>query len=125
MAIQNACDMRSDCINTVTHVGNKGYIYCSSHAAARAGVEKTRELKKIELEHLHEGLPIGFTPKKNFRAWVRTRSGELVVEYKETALAAKRAYNKLTAYNDYTEAGWETRDRWLHSRGDAGVVWAD
>lgn len=52
------CDMRDDCANPVTHIGEKGYAYCAGHAPDRAGWERTRRLTSDELTTLRAGKPL-------------------------------------------------------------------
>lgn len=49
------CDMRNDCSDAVTHIGEKGYVYCATHAPDRAGWERTRRLSKPERAKLEAG----------------------------------------------------------------------
>jgi hypothetical protein len=44
------CDMRRECTNTVTHIGEKGYVYCADHAPDRKGVERVRRMRVWELK---------------------------------------------------------------------------
>jgi hypothetical protein len=60
-----------------------------------------------------------------FRAWrIDRATGALTVEYKLTALAAKRAYLRYGREGESKTYGWETRGHWAESLGDAGVKWA-
>jgi hypothetical protein len=52
------CDMNSDCDNRVTHIGEKGYVYCAEHAAHRRGVERCRKMRKWELVLIESGKPL-------------------------------------------------------------------
>lgn len=52
------CDMRAYCQNKVTHIGDRGWIYCAEHARARRGQELTRKLTKAELATLNAGEPV-------------------------------------------------------------------
>jgi hypothetical protein len=49
--------MSKDCPNTATHIGNKGFIYCTEHALHRrqSGYEDTRRLRAWELKLLQSG----------------------------------------------------------------------
>lgn len=61
------CDMDHDCQAAVTHVGNKGYIYCEDHAVRRreCGVERTRKLRAWEVALIAAGTPLpSYTPKR-------------------------------------------------------------
>lgn len=33
------CDMVNGCPNPVTHIGEKGYVYCAEHVGRRRGIE--------------------------------------------------------------------------------------
>ncbi len=54
------CEMRDDCTQPVTHIGEKGYIYCTNHAHARryGGIERTRAMRKWECTLIAEGKPL-------------------------------------------------------------------
>jgi hypothetical protein len=52
------CDMKSDCTQPVTHIGEKGFIYCTKHAACRRGWERCRTMRKWELTLLRSGKPL-------------------------------------------------------------------
>lgn len=52
------CDMEKDCVKPVTHIGEKGYIYCADCAPRRIGWERCRKLRPWELKLLAEGKPI-------------------------------------------------------------------
>lgn len=49
------CDMLDGCKAKVTHIGEKGYIYCSAHAPDRRGVERYRRLLVSERKALERG----------------------------------------------------------------------
>lgn len=52
------CEMKNDCVNPVTHIGNKGYVYCSDCAPLRHGWERTRKMRVWELKLLGSGEPL-------------------------------------------------------------------
>lgn len=52
------CEMLEDCPRPVTHIGEKGYIYCQLCAANRRGWERTRKLAKWELALIEQGKQI-------------------------------------------------------------------
>lgn len=59
------CDMADDCTNPVTHIGNRGYVYCARHGAMRRahGHESTRRMRKWERDLIAEGKPLpSYTP---------------------------------------------------------------
>lgn len=54
------CDMSKDCHATVTHIGEKGYAYCTAHAIDRrthAG-ERTRKMRAWEIRLIQAGQPL-------------------------------------------------------------------
>ena len=55
------CDMTADCTNAVTHIGNKGFVYCATHAACRQGYERCRILRRWEMAELSAGRAISYT----------------------------------------------------------------
>lgn len=59
------CEMREDCTHEVTHIGSKGYIYCTEHAILRRqkGHEQTRKMRIWELDFIRNGKPLpSYTP---------------------------------------------------------------
>lgn len=52
------CDMEKGCTERVTHIGEKGWVYCSTHAPHRHGYERTRKLRVKELKQLEAGIPL-------------------------------------------------------------------
>jgi hypothetical protein len=54
------CDMVEGCADPVTHIGNKGYVYCAKHAAERraTGYERTRAMRLWEKKLIAAGEPI-------------------------------------------------------------------
>jgi hypothetical protein len=54
------CDMKHDCHSVVTHIGEKGYIYCTEHAVERrqSGYERTRKMRQWELKLIKAGKPL-------------------------------------------------------------------
>lgn len=52
------CDMRKECISPVTHIGEKGYVYCSEHALCRKGIERVRKMRVWELKLIQAGQPL-------------------------------------------------------------------
>ncbi len=49
------CEMRDTCKNPVTHIGEKGYVYCAAHAPDRRGFERVRKMRTWELRLLQRG----------------------------------------------------------------------
>lgn len=54
------CDMENECTGAVTHIGEKGYIYCTEHAIERRRFvgENTRKMRKWEIELIKAGQPL-------------------------------------------------------------------
>ena len=52
------CDMRKTCTRSVTHIGEKGYVYCSVHASDRQGVEHCRKMRAWEIKLVQSGIPL-------------------------------------------------------------------
>lgn len=54
------CDMRRECKAIVTHIGEKGYIYCQVHGVERrhSGYESTRKMRPWELKIVAAGQPL-------------------------------------------------------------------
>ncbi len=49
------CDWRKGCTNPVTHIGEKGYVYCEADAPNRSGTERVRKLLASERKALERG----------------------------------------------------------------------
>lgn len=51
------CDMHRECTQTVTMIGNKGFVYCAQHGVSRraSGYEQTRKLTALETRTLEHG----------------------------------------------------------------------
>jgi len=54
------CDMEKDCKETITHIDNKGFIYCQKHGEQRKVYCRCRKLKPSELKKLQSGMPIKY-----------------------------------------------------------------
>jgi hypothetical protein len=52
------CDMEKNCSEPVTHIDNKGFVYCSKHAVRRKASVPTRAIKPAELKKLEKHEPI-------------------------------------------------------------------
>ena len=52
------CDMEKDCSESVTHIDDKGYVYCRSHGIMRKSWRRCRMLKPKEKAQLLEGIPL-------------------------------------------------------------------
>jgi hypothetical protein len=55
------CDMRRDCTRTVTHIDNKGFVYCTSHGEnRRTNGTPCRKMRPSEIEKLESGQTIRY-----------------------------------------------------------------
>ena len=53
------CEMRDDCSSEVTHLEDKGYIYCAEHAKVRRCYgHRCRKLRPHELRRVQAGLQV-------------------------------------------------------------------
>lgn len=52
------CDMSHDCTRTVTHVEEKGWVYCAEHGIARRTHRRCRRLRPWEVLMLRKGQPL-------------------------------------------------------------------
>lgn len=52
------CDMKRECKQVVTHIGEKGYVYCGPHARDRRDYERCRPLSDKELAQLKAWTPL-------------------------------------------------------------------
>lgn len=57
------CQMTDDCKAPVTHIDNKGYIYCTQHGIDRRDVRPCRKLLKREIAALERGNAINWRPE--------------------------------------------------------------
>lgn len=46
------------CMHPVTHIDEKGYVYCTSHGEQRQAHRRCRKLRAHELQTLRSGQPI-------------------------------------------------------------------
>lgn len=49
------CDMKRDCTAPITHIDNKGFIYCATHGTDRRDYCPCRKLRPFELRRLARG----------------------------------------------------------------------
>lgn len=55
------CDMQKGCDKDVTHIDNKGYVYCTGHGHQRkSGGVPCRQLSSAEIQKLESGRPISY-----------------------------------------------------------------
>lgn len=50
-----ACDMKTDCTEPVSHIDDKGFVYCEKHGLQRRGWRPCRKLRPHELRRLQAG----------------------------------------------------------------------
>jgi hypothetical protein len=55
MSSKGTCDMEKDCTNPVTHIGEKGYVYCAAHSPCRSGWERCRKMAGWERQRIAAG----------------------------------------------------------------------
>lgn len=51
-------DDRSRCTGSVTHIDEKGFIYCATHGGIRSTYRRCRKLKPNEIKQLESGQPL-------------------------------------------------------------------
>lgn len=49
------CDMEKDCLEPVTHLDQKGYVYCTEHGLDRRRFRPCRKLRTHEINKLNRG----------------------------------------------------------------------
>lgn len=49
------CEMNHTCANAVTHLDNKGFIYCTFHGLQRRTTHPCRKLRAYEVKRLERG----------------------------------------------------------------------
>jgi hypothetical protein len=52
------CGMRRECQADVTHIDDKGYVYCREHGIERYSHRRCRQLTAKELRQLRSGIPL-------------------------------------------------------------------
>lgn len=53
------CDMRDQCTEPITHIDEKGFIYCRHHGIARReSGYRCRQLRGFELNRIKAGNPV-------------------------------------------------------------------
>lgn len=55
MTTRLSCDMQADCHATVTHLDEKGFVYCTEHGITRQNYCYCRKLRPFELRILADG----------------------------------------------------------------------
>jgi len=54
------CDMLRSCEQPVTHIDNRGYVYCQAHGLARRAACPCRQLRASERRRLERGEPVRY-----------------------------------------------------------------
>lgn len=52
------CDMVEGCAENVTHIDQKGYVYCENHGLERRVYQACRKLQGWEIRRLQRGTPL-------------------------------------------------------------------
>lgn len=66
------CDWREECTNPVTHIGAKGYVYCTPCAPNRHGYESVRKMRTWEIRLIESDKPL-----RSYRAITKAEHDEL------------------------------------------------
>ncbi len=56
------CDMMEACAATVTHIDEKGFVYCTGHGDQRKAHRRCRKLRPAEIKKLTAGQTISYAP---------------------------------------------------------------
>ena len=62
-----SCQMDDACTKTVTHIDNKGFVYCHDHGVARKRDKPCRKMSRAEIKRLEAGLTISYTRERKKR----------------------------------------------------------
>ncbi len=54
------CDMEKNCMEPVTHIDNRGFVYCTKHGERRKRDTPCRKLRPSEFKKLVQGVPIRY-----------------------------------------------------------------
>jgi hypothetical protein len=58
------CDMERGCLAPVTHIDEKGWVYCAPHGKQRKMSHRCRKLTSGEIKTLKAGKPISYERKR-------------------------------------------------------------
>lgn len=61
MSLKNgnlSCDMIDECSQPVSHIDEKGFVYCKDHGLRRKATHRCRQLKPAESKRLKTGEPL-------------------------------------------------------------------
>ncbi len=130
-----SCTMESDCAASVTHIDNKGFVYCRDHGVQRKHHTPCRKLTRAEYKRLGAGLTISYRKTRTARdpdaeARRAARADALAAAEAEAAdaLAAAEAEAAAVARGDVllADGDWSVPS-WLVSPldrlGTPGAVW--
>lgn len=62
------CDMKHECGEEVTHIDEKGFVYCGDHGYSRKFSHRVRRLTKAEIKTLSSGGAIYYERERNTTA---------------------------------------------------------
>ena len=58
------CQMVDGCTAAVSHIDNKGYVYCAAHGVERRDWRPCRRMRRWEIRELEAGRPIHWKPTR-------------------------------------------------------------
>ena len=64
-AVTLQCDMTGSCKRDVTHIDDKGWLYCTPHGEGRRSVRPCRRMTEAEIATLTAGNTIWWDAEKN------------------------------------------------------------
>jgi hypothetical protein len=64
------CDMERDCAEQVTHIGEKGFVYCAKHVGDRRGWERCRAMRPWERRLVASGKPLRSYERMTLRSYL-------------------------------------------------------
>jgi hypothetical protein len=99
------CEMVKGCEHTVTHIGDKGYVYCAEHAVIRrhSGYERCRRMHRWELELVRSGMPLpSYKPGRKPASHTKSRNKAMKSKFLEFNIDALRR----ATVKEIEDAGW-------------------
>ena len=70
------CDGVKSCDSEITHIDEKGFIYCANHGKERQEYRRCRKLAAWELRLIEAGQPVpSYTPVKRNLTWIPAAVG--------------------------------------------------
>lgn len=58
------CQVTNECTGKVSHIDNKGYVYCESCGLSRRSVRPCRKMRQWEIRLLEQGQCISWNPRR-------------------------------------------------------------